>query len=251
MPTLFKYCILLAAISFGKTFGQTLPPKEVTTAEQSWIGYFNQARFSKRWGLATDVHYRRTGEFIQQNSFIFVRTGVTYYVTDDIRLLAGYAYLYLFGNNGITDRPEHRPWQQIWWKNTYPWFQSTQWIRLEQRFRQKIVNNELTEGYNFNYRIRYNMSIFIPLIGHKMAPKTPFFAIQDEIFLNFGQEIVYNYFDNNRFFVGLGYQFSKNLNAQLGYMNVFQQLSNGYQFNNAHVIRLYIYHNIDFRKEKD
>ena len=91
-----------------------------------------------------------------------------------------------------------------------------QWVRIDERFRTKVVDGELTNSYNFNWRFRYNIAFTFPLKGKVVQAKTPFLFFNDEIFINAGQNIVYNYFDQNRLFVGLGYQFTAHLNAQLG-----------------------------------
>ena len=90
------------------------------------------------------------------------------------------------------------------------------------------------------FRVRYNFSFFIPLKGKELAPKTPFAAITNEVFLNFGSNITYNTFDQNRLFVGFGYQFTKHLNAQLGYMNVYQQEPKGNSYISTDAIRLFV-----------
>jgi hypothetical protein len=61
---------------------------------------------------------------------------------------------------------------------------------------------------------------------------------------------VYNYFDQNRFFVGLKFNTSAHDNLQLGYMNLFQQLAAGNQFRNMHVFRLFYFQNLDLRRKK-
>lgn len=238
-------------MSLNTAIAQNLPAKEVTTAEQSWMGFVNQSRISDHWGMTADIHYRRKGEFYRESAQFLVRGGVLYHFSDDFRLAAGYAYSYLFGENGNIGRPEHRPWQQIWWRQTYEGFQLVHSSRLEERFRQIAVKNELIEEYNFNYRFRYSLSVSIPLKGKKLAPKIPYLIFAEEIFINFGKEIVYNYFDSNRLMGGIGYQFDKNFNLQLCYMNIFQQQNSGYEFIDTHVIRCYLFHNIDFRNEKD
>ena len=83
-----------------------------------------------------------------------------------------------------------------------------------------------------------------------MGPKTPFVLINNELFVNFGKETVNNYFDQNRAFIGLGYQFTKHLNAQLGYMYIFQQLPSGNEYIRTNAIRLFVFHNLDFQKKE-
>ncbi len=93
------------------------------------------------------------------------------------------------------------------------------------------------------------MAFSIPLKGKQMVAKTPFLFANNEVMINFGKEIVNNYFDQNRVFVGLGYQFTTHLNAQLGYMYIFQQLPVGNKYLNVNAIRLFVFHNLDLRKK--
>jgi hypothetical protein len=124
-----------------------------------------------------------------------------------------------------------------------------QWVRLEGRWRQKIKNDdELAEGFNFNWRIRYNFALFVPLTKKGLGAQGLQFLVNDELMVNFGENIVYNYFDQNRLFLGLAYQVTGHSQLQLGYLNVFQQLAAGNRFREQHVIRLFYFHNFDFRK---
>ena len=84
----------------------------------------------------------------------------------------------------------------------------------------------------------------------EIAPKTVFAALTNEVFLNFGDKIVYNTFDQNRIFAGFGYQFTSHLNAQLGYMNVYQQEASGNNYFSTHAIRLFVFHSFDLRNKE-
>lgn len=224
--------------------------KDIESREMTWLGYFTQMRFTQRSGLWADLHLRLNDQFVHETHAVIGRIGYQYYITDQARITVGYAYQFQPGHNGSPGIPEHRPWQQIQWFEKKSWFTMMQWIRFEERFRRKVNAGELTDDYNFNYRLRYNMSFTIPLTQKQVAPKTPFLFANNEVFINFGKEIVNNYFDQNRAFVGVGYQFTSHLNAQLGYMNIFQQLPAGNKYINTHAIRLFIFHNFDFRKKE-
>jgi hypothetical protein len=226
-------------------------PKTVNVHSQGWFAYFNQTRLSNKWGLWLDVHARRA-DFLDRWSLLLFRPGLTYYLNDHVRLTAGYAYAAHFPASNLQPvRPEHRPWQQILWTSRSKKLQTLQWVRLEERFNQKIANNELLDEYAFNFRVRYQIALMVPLKGDFIEKGTPFLTIGDEVHINAGKQITYNYFDQNRFFVGLGYQFSKTMNAQLTYMNLFQQLPAGNQFNNNHVLRLFFFHNLDLRPKNE
>jgi hypothetical protein len=231
-------------------FGQT-PSKTIHNRGQAWLGYFTQTRFSNKWGMWVDVHYRMTDNFVDRPFQFLFRPAVTYFIKDNLRVNAGYALVEHFPAKGLsTTRTEHRAWQQIWWNQKYPRLTTLQWLRLEQRFNQKIVADQKTNDYTYTFRARYNFSFLIPLKGKEIVAKTPFAVIQNEVFLNFGKNVVYNTFDQNRLFVGFGYQFTSHLNAQLGYMNVYQQEATGNSYFSTHAARLFVFHTLDLRKKE-
>lgn len=228
------------------------PAKTVHQREQTWIGYFNQTRLTNKFGFWLDVHYRQTDHFTDRPFQVIVRPAVTYFIKDNLRFNLGYAYVNHFPAKGLnSSRPEHRIWQQIWWNQKYTGLTTLQWLRLEERYNRKIANDILQDGYNVTYRLRYNFAFFIPLKGKELAARTPFLAVMDEVFLNLGKKVVYNTFDQNRFFIGAGYQFSSHLNAQLGYMNVFQQNAAGNDYFSTHTIRFFVFHSLDLRNNGD
>ncbi|MEJ0029958.1 MAG: DUF2490 domain-containing protein [Bacteroidota bacterium] len=236
---------------FSATFAQA-PSKSIHNRTQTWLGYFNQTRFSDKWGMWVDVHYRMTDNFADRPFQFLFRPAVTYFIKDNLRVNVGYTLAEHFPAKGLnTTRTEHRAWQQVWWNQKYSRMSTLQWLRLEQRFNQKVANDVKVGGYTYTFRARYNFAFFIPLKGRELAPKTPFVAIMNEVFLNFGKNVVYNTFDQNRLFVGLGYQFTTHLNAQLGYMNVYQQDATGNNYFSSHCIRFFVFHSLDLRKKAD
>lgn len=227
-----------------------LAQKETEYTEQTWFGYLNQTRLTSRSGIWLDLQFRLNDNFIKEPSVSILRGGYIFYLNDQNRLAAGYAYITQYASvDGAPNVPEHRLWQQFQWFEKKSWLSTMQYVRLEERFRTKVVNNELTSDYNFNYRVRYAIALTIPLKGKPGDPNTPFVFVNNELMVNFGSEIVNNYFDQNRLFLGLGYQFTKNLNASIGYLNVFQQLPAAGTFRHVDAIRLFVFHNLDFRRD--
>ena len=107
--------------------------------QQVWLGYFNQTRFSNKFGMWTDLHLRTKDNFFEELSQTIVRAGLTYYLNNDAKLTAGYAYVthYPADNHENVSQPEHRPWQQLQWHTRYPKLKLMQWFRLEERWRRK------------------------------------------------------------------------------------------------------------------
>lgn len=255
--TMKQLCIN-GIILFSISLLTGLPPeamaqngKTTTTYQQVWTGYFNQARFSDRWGMWTDVHFRTKDNWVEDAGQFIFRTGLTYYLNDRTKLTAGYAFINHFpaDNHKNISQPEQRPWQQVQWHSNSSRFKLMQWVRLEERFRRKIASDDaLAEGYNFNWRARYNIMMQFPLGKEAFKRNTLALAINNETMVNFGREITYNYFDQNRLFAGFHWYFSAHSWLQFGYMNLFQQQSAGNQYRVVHSARLFYFQNLDFRK---
>jgi len=113
-----------------------------------------------------------------------------------------------------------------------------------------LNDDALAPGYNFNFRLRYNFWYEIPFVKNGTEPRSWSFITNEEIHVNFGKQIINNYFDQNRFFVGFKYQTAANSNFQFGYMNVFQQLPAGNRYRNFNVARVFFFQNLDLRKKK-
>src|SRR5687768_5251872 len=127
--------------------------KQTTHTEQVWIAYFNQARITNKFGIWADLHLRTREELFTNFSTGIARLGLTYYLNDNTKLTAGYAYVNHFPADAHKNisQPEHRPWQQLQWHTSYKKLRLMQYIRLEERFRRKIKNDdELADGHNFN-----------------------------------------------------------------------------------------------------
>jgi len=225
--------------------------KTSENVEQTWLGYFNNLRLSDKWGVATDLHYRTRDDIASGSSIGILRAGLVYHINSQTRLIAGYAYVhnYPIAPHNFVARPEHRPWQMVQWNTRNPNMQLVQNLRFEQRFRRKISNEySLAEGYNFNYRFRYNFMMQVPLGKKKFEPGALSLMMNDEIHVNMGKEIIYNYFDQNRFFAGFNWQMNKTNHLQFGYTYVFLQLPAGNRYRNIHGIRIFFVQNFDLRK---
>jgi hypothetical protein len=243
--------IVIVLIFYSTSFGQT---KQTDYLRQVWFGYFNQTRLSNHWGLWSDLHLRTKEDFVNDFSQGILRLGLTYYIRNTTKLTAGYAYVHHFPAEGHKEiaQPEHRPWQQVQWHTGYGKKKMMQWFRLEERYRHKILDDSTSgNGYNFNFRLRYNFFFDIPLSSGGLQPGKFSFVVNEEVHINFGKQIVNNYFDQNRFFLGLKYQVSEQDNLQVGYMNVFQQLPAGNKYRNNDVIRIFYFQNFDLRKQAD
>lgn len=252
MKQKLTYLLLLTVLSVSCLQG-TAQTKQTEHFGQTWLGYFNQTRFSDKWGLWADLHLRTKEGMVNGLAQSILRFGLTRYLNDDTKLTAGYAYIthYPADNHANISQPEHRPWQQLQWQTKYPKLRLMQWIRLEERFRRKVLNNDaLASGYSFNWKLRYNFFSLFPLSKQPFKPRTLSFVFNDELHINFGKQIVNNYYDQNRFFTGFNYHLNKHDNLQFGWMFLFQQLAAGNRYKAINAARILYSQNLDLRKKK-
>lgn len=237
--------LLIQNISFGQTSTTT------AHAQQLWTAYANQTRISDRWGLWLEAQLRTQDEYTKNFSQSIIRPGVTYYLNNNSKFTLGYAFVNHFPADGHSDisRPEHRIWQQFQWHTPYKTVRTMQWLRLEERYLHKLKDGKLADGYSFGLRTRYNFMLQVPLNKKAFAPHTLAAHFNNELMVNLDKKVVYNYFDQNRLFVGLAYHNNAHDNIQLGYLNIFQQLAAGNAYKITHAIRLSYFHNVDLRKK--
>lgn len=247
----YKYIVFFGFVLINVLCYSQNNQKQIVTEEKVFLGYFNQSRLTARIGLWSDLHYRTADHFVNRSLQSIGRLGLTFFATDHFRLTAGYCIAYNFPETGYkTGKVEHRPWQQLFLKQEYHGVQTIQLLRLEERYNQVVINDEATNNYLYTNRLRYSYLVLIPFTKEGIKPKKTFAVLNDEVFVNFGKNITYNVFDQNRFFAGIGYQFNKANAIHVGYMNIYQQKPLGSVFTNSHCIRVFYYHNLDFRKEK-
>lgn len=242
----FKLILILCSAFFipKYLFAQE---KKVSTQNQAWVGFIHSSKLNKKWGITSDIHIRRNN-FFSNPSFSVLRAGVAYYITDKLTFTNGYAHLWLSPNNtnfkAVVN--ENRIYQQLQLQSTIKQVGITHRIRNEQRWQTKVVNDVVTDSINFSNRIRYLLNITIPIFKNK---KLLSLVLADEFMFQFGKHLVYNTFDQNRWYIGLRQPLSKSLSLDIGYMNLYQQRDNGFEYINNHTLRIFIFHNLNFSTE--
>ncbi|MDN3654950.1 DUF2490 domain-containing protein [Ferruginibacter paludis] len=221
--------------------------KEVNIQSQSWVSENGTFRFSKRFGMIADLHMRRNN-FLADPGFYFVRTGLDYWINENITAILGYGQMWVAPSNPAWHHfvQEHRIYQQLQQFSKIGKIIVLNRIRNEQRWQEKIVNDKFTHDYKFTDRVRYLLSFTIPVADNK---KLPSLVLSDELAIQFGKEVVYNTFDQNRFFIGIKQPVCKTLSFDLGYMLFTQEKSTGYQYDKNNTLRCFFYYTPDFRKK--
>jgi hypothetical protein len=140
---------------------------------------------------------------------------------------------------------ENRVYEQAQLNTKFGNVNILQRIRNEQRWQEKIVDDQVVPGdLRFTNRVRYLMSFTFRVCEKKSVPSM---VISDEILLNFGEDVTYNTFDQNRLFVGIKQSINPKWSYDFGYMNVYQQKNTGNMYDMNHTIRLFFYLNTSIK----
>ncbi|MCH8554071.1 MAG: DUF2490 domain-containing protein [Schleiferiaceae bacterium] len=227
-----------------------LPEREVNHDMHTWISVNSFTRISDKWGMMVDVHHRRR-EGIRAASFDFMRLGATYWFTDELRLTAGGALLRLAPP--FTEKSRTNEWRfhhELTYAHKIGKVGVFERLRFDHRWREQFNPIGQFVGYQFSTRIRFLYALNIPIFKGPTAYKKPTLSISDELLVQYGPGVVYNFFEQNRFFLGIRQRMSSNLSFDTGYMYVFQQTAFGSQLNAFHTFRLFFYYTPDLRKNK-
>jgi len=245
-----KFYVVLVALFFSTTFSfaQTnTPEKQFTHYNQCWTSINSTMRFSEHWGMMADFHVR-TDDFFNDEYFYFVRLGAVSWINGKYPVALGVAHLWLAPkDSNATWSDENRIYQQWSSSHNEGIVKVLSRIRTEERWRDVIVDDEKVGVKQFSFRLRYLAAFEIQIFKNK---KIPSLVISDEVLVQFGEGVGLNTFDQNRLFLGLKIPIKSDLSFDIGYMNILQQKSSGYQYDLSNVFRLFFYYTPDFRKNK-
>ena len=242
----FFYVMLIAL--FFRTFfssAQTPGDKQINHYNQCWNSINSTIRISDYWGAMADFHVR-TDDFYNHIYFYFLRIGGINWINRKYPVAYGYAHLWLAPKAGNeTWSNENRIYQQWSASHNEGIVKVLHRIRTEERWMDVIEDDKKTGDRQLSFRLRYLASFEIQVFQNK---KSPSIVVSDEVMVQFGKNIALNTFDQNRFFLGLKMTIKPDLTFDIGYMNILQQKSSGYQYDLSNVFRLFFYYSPDYRK---
>lgn len=229
--------VFVATFAFYALMAQD---RKDTYSDQVWLGYFSSVKLYPRLSLGNDLQARSRNSLPSQ---YIARTGLVYSITERIFVTGGFAaFFYPQSTNQNLLRNEWRPWEELMITESAGRLKITERIRIEQRFNQVIVKNDPTDDYNYTNRLRFKFDLQYPIINASKEKNVVQLAAGNEVMINTGKSIKYNYFDQNRLYAGINYAVNPFLTFQLQLMYIWQQQSTGYNFDNNKVLRFNIFH---------
>ena len=174
--------------------------------------YFGSNRLNDTWSIHTEVQYRNHEVVPNTVEQLLLRTGVNYHFKPNAFATLGYGHITSHSYLDEIDQAssaEHRVWQQLITT------QKLGRVKLEHRYRieQRWISTLAGESF-YKDRLRYRLMAFVPINKPTLDPGALFLGAYDEIFLDTRG----SFFDRNRLYAALGYQFSKSTSVQVGAM---------------------------------
>ncbi|MEO0046207.1 MAG: hypothetical protein RL705_1398 [Bacteroidota bacterium] len=194
--------------------------------QRVWFAYTGQYKVSDHWGYHIEAQFRMDNQLEQSHQNLF-RVGAIYYISASQSLSGGYALVNTFSPAANDFFKENRLWQQFQVNNKWQEGKNlmTNRFRLEQRWVEKIgvvEENVISMGSNYQNRLRYLNRNLFHLTDLKSSKEELYLVLQNEVFLNLGDNDVNGKFiDQNRFLIGLGLNYNNNIRLELGYLNHF------------------------------
>lgn len=249
MRKLYPITILILFFSLANTsdlFGQN---KNVTNENQQWFQYCNETQLSDKWIWLSDAVYRLKNSF-QESSQYLVRTGIGYDLNSNFRISSGFAYLGFYSNDAV-NQIEFRPYQEVKIEHSLNNLDLNHRYRVEERFFYPYSNGQTKSQSTFNFRFRYSIMVGIPLYKFKGEIEKEFILyIGNEIFINAGNDIVNNVFDQNRFIISPSFKLNEQLTFSITWNNQFASTATQANFEHTDIIWLQITHKLTLNNKK-
>ena len=211
-----------------------------------WLASFNTFKTGKKTSIHADVQWRSSDDFKHTQTFL-LRSGLNIHLSKQLIVTGGYAFIHSRRVMGDVSgyAPEHRTWEQLLFSHKLKSIFTSHRLRLEQRFitQSTVQDNQLVnDGSAYANRLRYFLRNIIPFRQQKTFSRGMFAALQNEVFVNIGntENVNGKFFDQNRFYLALGYRLHSSIDVETGYLNQYVSGRNG-AFVNNHVWQVATY----------
>lgn len=174
----------------------------------AWYIYNGFFKFTPKWELFFETQLRNYEVFSHPDSYFF-KPYITYNVLDDLQFGVSAEYHVQYDYAEIASDQTYKEEFRVALQGILG--QEIGRVNIQHRYRYEFRYINSTGGN----RMRYRIQLTIPINGEKVEKGIFFFTANNEFFIN--NQPAWE-FDQNRLYLAAGWQFSKTLNFQLGYL---------------------------------
>ena len=218
MKNLANYILACLVFLTALSGAKAQDTRVLSEQQHAWVLVNGSKKINDKFSVLYDFQFRRD-DFGQNWQQLLLRAGLGYAITDNLQGVVGYCFVetYPYGDFPVANAfPEHRIWEQLQTKQAIGKIALTHRFRLEQRM-IGFANTGEFQPYRFENRIRYMNRWSFPLKTWEKQKLV--FNIFDEVFLNFGKNVAYNVFDQNRISGNFGFSVNPKITIEMGYLN--------------------------------
>lgn len=206
----------------------------VTTDNSFNSSSFANVRYNvtARWNITGLVFVRRANGLADWQQYLF-RPNIGYAINKHLEVGLGYTHTRLFpyGDQPVPmEFTENNVFQQLILRQKAGKVGLMHRLRLEQRFIDRVVRQEegraIIDGTNYAHRFRFRIDGMIPVALKERL----FISLYDEISVHLQDGMLPDAFDQNRVYIGLGYQMNKKLRLELGVLHHYLRKRDGVNF---------------------
>lgn len=203
LPIKFKKALMI----IGAFFWSSIYLTAQTPGLGTWNVLTGRFNYNSKWNAFIELQLRSLQTFNHFN-YHEVKGGIGYAIHPTLTAVIGTGRYITYQLNDNFKTPflvtENRLWQQLIWNQSFNNFRIEHRLRAEQRYTSNGYRN----------RFRYRLSGIIPLNNKTITNKTLFINTSNEFHLN--NEGVF--FEQNRYYLGGGYNFNSQLSLQVGWI---------------------------------
>lgn len=196
---------------------------------------------ASKWKYDLNVQDRRY-IFPNRRHQLFVKNSVSYSPSKKWTSTLGLLYFEItqpqdpFENNFSLQMPEIRPTFAVTNKSFYKNWTYSHRVMAELRILGNFDENyELTGDWRHNYRVRWRNEISRKITSFKQGTHV---SLYNEIMFNFGENIVFNTFDQNRLGFVIKQKWTTKFATNAGFFNWFQQTGAGNRYFSRYISRI-------------
>lgn len=210
---------------------------QVDNNANGWYMYFGDHPIgNSRWGAHLEGQWRRANLGLTSQQ-ILLRPAVNFQLNKKVMLTGGYGFVetYRYGDYPVKESfLEHRTYEQAQITQKFLGLDFQNRLRLEQR-------HILGYAARYENRFRYMLRTNIPLKN-----KRYYIGLYDEVFYNFGKNVSFNVFDQNRAYAALGRNLAHQTRFEVGFLEQTVQHRDGRVFEHNHTLQVAIYSKLPF-----
>lgn len=178
----------------------------------TWNTLSSKFAFHKQWYGFFEAQLR-SQKTVHDFNYYEYKAGIGYNFPKNVSIVLAMGHYVTFLPDGDFKKPfindEFRIWEQFILTNNISRVKLEHRYRFEQRFTSSGYRN----------RFRYRINAIVPINNKEVKNKTWYTSFYNEFFVtNEGP-----YFEQNRIFLGGGYQFNDHVTIQVGLLNGFSQ----------------------------